>query len=116
MTEVTETTYGKAPALEIDLDVYLPLFEDEGISEDDKCKLLEALWSVIMSYVQLGWGVHPVQQAKSVRRAKEDSCGQIEENASLPPVLVDFMVKSGNPVRVENVDCVPAAGSGKGRK
>ncbi len=114
MNEVSEATTGKAPALEIDLDVYLPLFEDESISDDDKRKLLEALWSVIMSFVQLGWGVHPVQQAKAARNAGQDACGQFGESASLPPALADFMVESGCSLPIENSKCAPADGSEKG--
>ncbi len=62
------------PGLEIDWDAYLPFFEDEDISEADKRELIEALWSIVVSFVDLGFGVHPVQQA----------CGQDVSLAELP--------------------------------
>ena len=46
----------KPPSLTIDWDAYLPFFEDEDISEEDKRALIEALWSIIASFVDLGSG------------------------------------------------------------
>ena len=51
------------PSLTIDWDAYLPFFEDEDISEDHKRELIEALWSIMVGFVDLGFGIHPVQQA-----------------------------------------------------
>lgn len=61
------------PSLTIDWDAYLPFFEDENISEEDKHALIEALWSITVSFVDLGFGVHPVQQV----------CGQDQEGLAL---------------------------------
>lgn len=62
------------PTLTIDWDAYLPFFEDEDISEADKHEMIEALWSIVVNFVDLGFGVHPVQQA----------CGQAVSLAELP--------------------------------
>lgn len=71
------------PSLTIDWDAYLPLFEDEDISEAEKRELIEALWSIVVSFVDLGFGVHPVQQA----------CGQDDDPLSdLPPDLVSLFM------------------------
>tara|TARA_R110000850_G_scaffold82085_2_gene176313 strand:+ start:152 stop:523 length:372 start_codon:yes stop_codon:yes gene_type:complete len=51
------------PTLTIEWDAYLPFFEDAEISEDEKRELIEALWSIVLSFVDLGFGIHPVQQA-----------------------------------------------------
>lgn len=51
------------PSLTIDWDAYLPFFEDEDISEEHKREMIEALWSIMVSFVDLGFGIHPVQQA-----------------------------------------------------
>ncbi len=66
------------PRLTIDWDAYLPFFEDEDISDEDKRKLIEALWSIMVSFVDLGFGVHPVQQA----------CGKDVSLAEMPAVDV----------------------------
>lgn len=62
------------PSLTIDWDAYLPFFEDEDISEEDKHQLIEALWSIVVNFVDLGFGVHPVQQV----------CGKDISLAELP--------------------------------
>lgn len=72
------------PSLTIDWDAYLSLFEDEDISEDEKRELIEALWSIVVSFVDLGFGVHPVQLA----------CGQGDDQLSdLPPDLVSLFIE-----------------------
>ncbi len=60
------------PSLTIDWDSYLPFFEDEDISDEHKRELIEALWSIMVNFVDLGFGIHPVQQAcgKDVSLAK----------------------------------------------
>lgn len=70
------------PTLTIDWDAYLPFFEDEDISEEEKHELIEALWSIVVSFVDLGFGVHPVQQA----------CGKSDDPLSdLPPDLLSLL-------------------------
>ena len=51
------------PSLSIDWEAYLPFFENEEISDDDKRELIGILWSIMVSFVDLGFGIHPVQQA-----------------------------------------------------
>ncbi len=62
------------PRLEIDWEAYLPFFEDEDISEEHKHELIEALWTIMVSFVDLGFGIHPIQQA----------CGKDVSLAELP--------------------------------
>lgn len=62
------------PHLSIDWDAYLPLLENEDISEEQKRELIEALWSIMVSFVDLGFGIHPLQQV----------CGQDISLAELP--------------------------------
>ena len=62
------------PSLTIDWDAYQPFFEDEDISEAEKHELIEALWSIVVSFVDLGFGIHPLQQV----------CGKDISLADLP--------------------------------
>ena len=78
------------PRLEIDWDAYLPFFEDEDIPDEAKKELLEALWSIVVSFVDLGFGVHPVQQA----------CGK---DMRLDPMLIgDVLSCENNPEHEDN--------------
>lgn len=72
------------PRLRIDWDAYLPFFENEDISDAHKRELIEALWAIMVSFVDLGFGIHPVQQA----------CGKEISLAELPPADVLSLSKS----------------------
>lgn len=50
------------PSLTLDWEAYAPLLNDPSISEDQKRELIETLWSIVLSFVDLGFDVHPVQQ------------------------------------------------------
>ena len=52
-----------SPTIAVDYDAYAHFLENAGLSEAEKRELLQALWSIICSFVQLGYGVHPAQQA-----------------------------------------------------
>jgi hypothetical protein len=49
--------------LEIDLDHYQSYLDDPALTPDQKEEILGALWTIITAFVELGFGVHPVQQA-----------------------------------------------------
>ena len=53
----------KRPTLTLDVSLYESYLQDSDLSEDQKREFLEALWSVIVGFVDLGFGLHPVQQA-----------------------------------------------------
>jgi len=85
------------PSLTIDWDAYLPFFEDEDISEEDKHALIEALWSITVSFVDLGFGVHPVQQV----------CGQDQEDLAL--MVADVLSSDDRPTDTDD-DATPQSG------
>ncbi|MFQ6549894.1 hypothetical protein AADZ90_018260 [Aestuariibius sp. 2305UL40-4] len=55
---MTETN----PKLTIDWDAYLPFLEDEAIPEEQKRALIETLWSIVVTFVDLGFGIEPAQE------------------------------------------------------
>ncbi len=55
--------------LSIDLDRYQSYLDDANVSESDKRLFIEALWTVVVSFVDLGFGVEPL----------EKNCGQPEK-------------------------------------
>ena len=56
------TSTRKRTALTLDVDYYQAFLDDTDIPEDKKQELIEALWSIVIGFVDLGFGVHPVQQ------------------------------------------------------
>lgn len=54
------------PALQMNWEDFLPFMEDDDIPEDQKRAFIDALWSIVIAFVDLGWNVAPASE----------SCGQ----------------------------------------
>ncbi len=105
MYESTHTPTDHPPnALEVNLEAYRPLLECDDISDADKAELLKALWSIIVSFAQLGWGVHPVQQAQE---ARQEVCGQIAEAGDHSPIPGGGMVELQHQFLIEQFNNAP---------
>lgn len=50
-------------ALQEDLREYLAFLDDTNLSEAQKIELLQTLWSIMSAFVDLAFGMDPVQQA-----------------------------------------------------
>ncbi len=76
----TETDYLLTePIVTVDYELYKHYLEDTDLDEQQKREILEALWSIITSFVSLGFGVHPLQEIAQLQ------CGQNDENNNHPP-------------------------------
>ena len=71
----------KRPSIEIDIERYQSFFDESGLTDTQKEEFLRALWTIIVSFVDLGFGVHPVQKvcgqndaaAQAIRTAAQDA-------------------------------------------
>ena len=63
------------PVVRIDVERYQEYLDGSGMTDDQKQEFLEALWSIIVSFVELGFGVHPVQEV----------CGKLPANSPESP-------------------------------
>lgn len=53
---------GQAPAtIQIDYERYAACLDDSDLDDDQKREFIDTLWSIITAFVDLGFGVHPVQ-------------------------------------------------------
>lgn len=50
------------PIVGVDVEKYKALLDDETLSEAEKEAFLQALWSIVVAFVDLGFGVHPLQE------------------------------------------------------
>ena len=57
----TKPTY---PTLSIDWDLYEEYLEESDMSDDEKRELIETLWNIVVSFVDLGFGIDSVQRAE----------------------------------------------------
>jgi len=51
------------PSISIDYALYEPYLEGLDLTEIQKREFLDTLWHIIVNFVDLGFGVHPLQQA-----------------------------------------------------
>ncbi len=49
---------------------FMEFLDDPGLSEDQKRQVIQALWPIILTFVEIGFGTHPVQLA----------CGQLTKD------------------------------------
>lgn len=61
------------PTLTIDMDRYQNYLDTLDMGSAQKQAYLEAIWMVVVSFVELGFGVHPAQEV----------CGQGDESVDL---------------------------------
>lgn len=54
----------------VDVEAYQNYLDGSGMSDTQKREFLEAVWSIIVNFVELGFGVHPLQE----------TCGQDAEH------------------------------------
>ena len=89
-SSTAETERNARPALTLDVALYQQYLDDADLSEAEKREFLETLWSVIVGFVDLGFGVHPLQQA-APDLCDDELCGQVAEMA-MPgsPVVLDL--------------------------
>lgn len=71
----------------VDYERYERFLEDADLSEDQKHEFLQTLWGIVVSFIDLGFGVHPAQQAKA-------NCGQGEKTQSGAPKSAKNTVSS----------------------
>lgn len=91
------------PVVTFDVSRYEHFLEDQGLSAEQKRAMLEALWSIIVSFVDLGFGVHPVQQA----------CGQNGDEDSENSGGVRGEVYSNGPAQIIEGEAVVLNAAGE---
>lgn len=60
------------PSLTIDWDLYLSHLEDSDMSDDQKRDFIQTLWNIVVSFVDLGFDIHPLQQAREKCSGQDD--------------------------------------------
>jgi hypothetical protein len=86
---------GSPPSLTIDWELYAEYLEKSDLDDDQKREFIETLWSIVVSFVDLGFGIDPTQQA----------CGQNGNGGIfLPADMISSKHNSDNQVSDEAVD------------
>lgn len=72
------------PIVTVDVKKYQSWIDDSNLSDEQKEEFLQALWSIVVTFVELGFGVHPLQEV----------CGQESETFSQTPKEIFDPVRS----------------------
>jgi len=59
-------------SLQLDVEYYKDLLEGTDLDDAQKEQVIEALWKIIVSFVELGFDVHPAQQVCGKAGTKQD--------------------------------------------
>lgn len=62
---------GYTPTLEVEVDEYQAYLDDPNISDDQKAEMIEILWSIVVNFVDMGFGIHPVQEVTKNQQIKK---------------------------------------------
>lgn len=82
---------GTQRSLQVDVAKYQAMLDAPDLDEEQKRQFIEALWQVIVAFVDLGFQVHPVQQA----------CGQVGNAASENPDAAGNVLNSAQQPKQE---------------
>ena len=55
------------PPLKLDVARYEELLDDCDMSVEERAALLEAMWNIVVSFVDLGFDLHPLQQIATAK-------------------------------------------------
>ncbi|MCP4184980.1 MAG: hypothetical protein GY761_16975 [Hyphomicrobiales bacterium] len=80
------------PSLTIDYDLYWHYLDNSDMPDEQKRELIEALWYLVVSFVDLGFGVH------SAQLASRESC---EQDGGLIPSKPASMVNCCHTTKTE---------------
>ena len=74
------------PVITVDYERYAHFLDSSDLSDEQKQEFLQTLWNIVVGFVDLGFGVHPVQQAQK-------PCGKVEVSEPKPALTVPNRVE-----------------------
>jgi hypothetical protein len=83
----------RSPGLSIDWALYRRTLEDTELSDEDKEAFIEALWNIMVAFVDLGFRLNPLPEI----------CGEIDPLAALAEKSVLDMVNSQHTTKSFNM-------------
>lgn len=86
------------PCVKLDVALYEEYLSDWDLSDEEKIEFLQALWSIIVAFVDLGFGIHPVQQAMGADAGENSGSDKIR---ALSPDDVITSLHKGPTTRFE---------------
>lgn len=96
-------------ALILDFEEFAHYFEGEDITEEAAREFLQAYWALALEIMSMGFGLHPVQQARN-------ACGKHSESTGSPPIMGSDAVYLTSDHIAENFEHMAVAEPGTNQK
>ena len=90
--ETTSTASDPAsgpPSLEFDAAAFAHFLDDTDWSDEEKAEYIALVWQIVCEFVALGWGVHPVRQARI-------TCGKLPETRAEEALAASSVIDSSH--------------------
>jgi len=82
-----QTTALDRPSLSVDVDYYQAVIDDPEVSDARKRELIEIIGAIVVNFIDIGFGVHPVQLAH--KEGQQQELAQLDEKQT-PPLQHEF--------------------------
>lgn len=79
----TDATASSRPSLSIDWEVYAAMLDSSDMPLEQQKELIETLWSIVVTFVDLGFDLNPLQQI----------CGEPQEMGTDDPLDVVSLIE-----------------------
>lgn len=89
--EHTVACTSKRTSVHLDVEEWLPYLEDPDATDDEKRALIETLWGIVLSFVDLGWDI-TTETGASSKLPPDKTAPSID----LTQALHDAVVRSDN--------------------
>lgn len=90
MTDPKPPTHERGPpnlAIQFDAQEFAHFLDESDLTHEQKLEYIRTVWSIVLQFIDLGFGIHPLQQA----------CGSFDEAAVLCGVADSDALKSSHP-------------------
>lgn len=102
-TRPTTPAAANSCALTFDAQEYLHFLQDCDWTEDQKHEFIEALWQIIVGFVDMGFDLHPIQQVMDSPKTLEVDSGGVLDSINKQEFFetkdtgLDRLVGAGGP-------------------
>ncbi|MCB1451415.1 MAG: hypothetical protein KDJ67_15120 [Nitratireductor sp.] len=71
--------------IQFDAEEFVHHLREYDLSDDEKIEYLQTIWSIVLQFVDLGFGLHPIQQACGQKENSDLVCGIADSDALYLP-------------------------------
>lgn len=91
------------PSLSVDWQLYADALEQSDLTDDEKREFIETLWYIVVSFVDLGFGIDSVSHAVDSRQSRSEPCAQVLRLEKDSPLRQRFKGANDQTIEKERV-------------